>query len=245
MTDTVKNAAPQREDARADETTFAAQDAPLDDQSMAAIRAMMEDNAEAPAPAAPQAKTAESPASAPVAAAAAAPVAKRNRLPPISVALDPAPQSKRAAKGPRPPGMVSRMMAPALTRIKGYRPTPKHLTLAALGLLVFFRPWLVLGIFLLSLLVFIGVFLILGYDGFWQRGMAAARWFAERNPDRAAQMHARLDRFAMKWDAVLDKFPDGTVDGLYLPDFQEIAAAEKRHEEVLDRRLKDLHESKA
>ena len=128
-------------------------------------------------------------------------------------------------------------------RVRGYRPTPKHITLAALAILVFFRPGLVIAIVLLALLLFVGIFLVLGYDGFWQRGMAMARWYARRNPARSAELHAKLDRFAMKWDAVLDRFPEGTVDGLDPPDFQELQAAEDRHAPALERRLNDMRET--
>ncbi len=239
-------------DARVDETSAvgpeinpAVEDAPLDAESMAAIRSMLEDDAPAaepePAPRPQEAMPAE-----PIATAMpAAKGEKRDRLPPISAAPEPTAKPKKPQKAPRAPGRMSKLAAPYVARVKGYRPTPKHMIIAALALLVFFRPWLVVGIVLLSLLIFVGVFLILGYDGFWQRGMAVARWYAGRNPERAAEMHIRLDRFAMKWDAVLDRFPDGTVDGLYLPDFQEIAAAEERHEAALDRRLKDIRENKA
>lgn len=226
-------------------------DAPLDAQSMAAIRELLdgEDTAPAAAPT-PRAdgvatSSPEAPQTAAIMSNAPTEAMKRDRLPPIEAAPAGTVKAAKAAKAPRGSGTFARLTAPFVARIKGYRPTPKHMIVAALLVLVFFRPWLVLGIVLLSLLVFIGVFLILGYDGFWQRGMAIARWYAQRNPDRAFEMHSRLDQFAMKWDAVLDKFPDGTVDGLYLPDFQEIEAAEKRHEAALDRRLKDMRETEA
>lgn len=252
MTDHAKNDDLRTDDASVDQIhddpTDA--DAPLDDQSMAAIRAMLND--EAPAPVAaptPRAQAATQPAAAPEVAPTEPSAAKartsRRKLPPIAAAPEAAVAPVKSARPSRVAGLLTKLTAPVLSRVKGYRPTPKHMIIAALGLLVFFRPWLVLGIVLLSLLVFTGVFLILGYDGFWKRGMAIARWYAQRSPDRAAEMHGRLDRFAMKWDAVLDKFPDGTVDGLYLPDFQELAAAEERHEAALDRRLKDMHETEA
>ncbi|WP_394415134.1 hypothetical protein [Sulfitobacter sp. 1A12126] len=96
-----------------------------------------------------------------------------------------------------------------------------------------------------TVFVALGVFLALGYDGFWQRAMALGRWYAARRPERAAALHARLDAFAMKWDAVLDRFPEGTVDGLYLPDFGEMAAAEARHDAALDRRFDRLRDPEA
>ncbi|UOA30781.1 hypothetical protein DSM110093_00540 [Sulfitobacter sp. DSM 110093] len=125
------------------------------------------------------------------------------------------------------------------------RPSPWVIILGALALLVVLRPLLMLGLILLTVFVTLGVFLALGYDGFWQRAMALGRWYTGRRPERAARIRARLDAFAMKWDAVLDRFPEGTVDGLYLPDFGEIAAADARHDEALDRRFDSLRNSEA
>lgn len=121
--------------------------------------------------------------------------------------------------------------------VAGYRPTPAHIAIAALVLLVIMRPWLILGLIFITLFITVGVFLVVGYDGFWQGVMKAARWYANRRPERAVAMHARLDRFAMGWDAVLDRFPEGMVDALYLPDFGELATADRRHEEAIERRL--------
>jgi hypothetical protein len=112
-----------------------------------------------------------------------------------------------------------------------------------LALLVLFRPWLVVGVLLLTVFLILGVFLALGYDGFWRRGMAIGRWYAGRRPERAADLHNRLDAFAIKWDAILDRFPEGTVDGLYLPDFGEMAAADARHDAAMARRFDSLRNS--
>ena len=128
-----------------------------------------------------------------------------------------------------------------LSRLKGYRPAPAHIALAVFALLVLTHPWLVLGLTLLFLLILVGVFLIAGYDGFWQGAIKLGRWYANRRPARAAILHARLDSFAVKWDAILDRFPEGTVDGLYLPDFGEIASADARHAQAVERRLNGLH----
>lgn len=91
------------------------------------------------------------------------------------------------------------------------------------------------------MIIITGVFLTVGYDGFWQGMIKFGRWYANRRPARAALLHARLDRFAVAWDGILDRFPEGTVDGLYLPDFGELAAADDRHTEAMDRRLSGLH----
>lgn len=124
--------------------------------------------------------------------------------------------------------------------ITGFRPAPRHLLFLGLLIVAVFRPWLVIGLLVLSGLVMVGVFLILGYDGFWRRIMSGARWYARRRPARAAALQRKLDRFAMRWDAVLDRFPEGTVDGLYLPDFGHLAEADARHDAALDRRFETL-----
>lgn len=132
-----------------------------------------------------------------------------------------------------------------MDRIRAYRPTVAHIALACLTLFVLMRPWLVLGMLILSVIVLIGVFLIAGYDGFWQGVVRASRWYANRRPSRAAAIHTRLDRFAVRWDSILDRFPEGTVDALYLPDFGDLAQADARHGEALDRRLAGLNETGA
>lgn len=127
----------------------------------------------------------------------------------------------------------------------GYRPTPRHIVIASAALVILFRPWLVVGVAFLSLFILTGVFLILGYDGFWRRAMGLARWYARRHPSRAVELHRKLDTFAMKWDAILDRFPEGTVDGLYLPDFGDLAEAESKHDAALDRRFSEMREREA
>lgn len=141
-------------------------------------------------------------------------------------------------RAPRPD--TKRADAGIADKIKAYRPTPAHVALAAFVLLVVLRPWLVLGLTFLSLFIIVGVFLIAGYDGFWQGVIKFGRWYANRRPERAAVLHARLDRFAVAWDSVLDRFPEGTVDGLYLPDFGDMATAEDRHAQAMERRLSNL-----
>lgn len=131
--------------------------------------------------------------------------------------------------------------AGAVAGIKGFRPKPRHLALGAFVLFVIFRPWLVLGLTVLCVIIITGVFLTVGYDGFWQGMIKFGRWYANRRPARGALLHARLDRFAVAWDGILDRFPEGIVDGLYLPDFGELAAADDRHTEAMDRRLSGLH----
>lgn len=164
---------------------------------------------------------------------------RRKRAEPAAqtAARKPAKAVRNARKGVKRPGKLSGLT----DQVRGYRPKKKHIALALVALVVLLRPWLVLGLTFIFLLIMIGVFLILGYDGFWQTVMRLSRWYADRRPARAAALHARIDQFAMRWDAVLDRFPEGSVDALYLPDFGELADAERRHDEALERRLSGMH----
>jgi hypothetical protein len=96
-----------------------------------------------------------------------------------------------------------------------------------------------------AVLAVVCAFLTLGHDGFWLRAMRLGSWYATRNPQRAARLQKMLDAFAMRWDMILDRLPEGSVDGLYLPDFSEMATAEVRYDAVLDRRFANLREGRA
>ncbi len=216
--------------------------AELDPNSLAAIRSLL----------AGEDETAPSPEAKPVQATAAhsaapAKEAKRDRLSPLApqAQVDAAPG--KTVKPPRPKGetMFGMIKAKVTARVRGYRPKPKHIILVSLALLVFFRPWLVIGLLFLFAFVLAAVFLILGYDGFWRRVMQVSRWYARKHPSRSVELHRKLDNFAMRFDAFLDRFPEGSVDGLYLPDFGDLAEADARHGEALDRRFENLRETKA
>lgn len=244
----------------------------LDEGSLSAIRAILTEE-EAPAPPAALVKDAAEAEHAEVPRASARRQRKADALPRLRQPLPDPEAEVRAARALAPrvaarPSMVSRIASPLLVRLKrtpvraqaaqeekpakraegvvaGYRPKPAHIALGAFVLLVIFRPWLVLGVTLLAAFILTGVLLMVGYDGFWQGVIRISRWYAGKRPSRAAAIHARLDGFAMRWDAFLDRFPEGTVDGLYLPDFGALEMAEQRHDEVMQRRLASLNEKGA
>lgn len=211
----------------------AAQSDDLDTASMAAIRALLaEDDAPArkrgPRRIARKAEADPIDANAEIAPRSMGPVTEAPQETPEAAS---APAHERASVG----GLKAKLL--------GCRPTPRHVIWGGLALLVVFRPWLVLGIVLLSAFILTGIFLILGYDGFWRRVMGIARWHARRHPSRSAEIHRKLDTFAMRFDAFLDRFPEGTVDGLYLPDFGALADADTRHDAALDRRFETLRDT--
>lgn len=162
---------------------------------------------------------------------------------PSRVSVERAPSPKRKPKpektAPKRRGVLGRIKSSVLR----YRPSLKVAIWISFAFLVFMRPLLVIGLTFIGLLAMICLFLIVGYDGFWRGAMGMARWYAGRRPNRAAELHRKLDAFALKWDAVLDRFPEGTVDGLYLPDFGNMATADARHDAALDRRFANLTEN--
>ena len=217
----------------------------LDPQALAAIRNLFETEKESAAASVPPEEEAMTP---PAAQQAVDPVEETVRQSVAAAQREPDPAHRFdevKPQEPEPPVAKEGFFARLKSRVTGYRPKPKHLVFAALALLVLLRPWLVVGLVLLTIFLFVCVFLILGYDGFWRRAMGIGRWYARRRPSRAAELHRKLDKFAMKWDAILDRFPEGSVDGLYLPDFGDIATADKRHDEALERRFANMREGEA
>ena len=140
--------------------------------------------------------------------------------------------------------MAAGAASSVIARLRTFRPTLRHLALASLALLVVLRPhWFVVtGALVVALIV--GAFMLFGSDRIWRMVLAHLARVEARNPDRAAVLRTRLDRFACRWDAILDFFPDGMVDGLYMPDLQAMQDGEAAHTEAMAARLERMvHES--
>lgn len=122
-------------------------------------------------------------------------------------------------------------------KVTQFRPRSVHVVMLAVLLLLVLRPqWVVLGVFLSAFLT-LGAFACLGTDRVW--GFVGNRFksFARRHPERASRIGSKLDSVALRWDAFLDRFPDGSVDGPYLPDFQAQNCREEAHDAAVDARL--------
>lgn len=129
---------------------------------------------------------------------------------------------------------------PILQRIDWPMSAVKFLVGFGAAMFVFFNP---VTSFLISLTMLVGggaIYYFLGYDVFWRKLLRPLRWYVARHPERAGELHARIDRFAMRWDAVLDKLPEGAVAALYLPDVSDLAEAARKDEAQFDLRLKKL-----
>jgi hypothetical protein len=150
--------------------------------------------------------------------------------------------SARHVKGQATPGPVARALSHLTGHARGYRPTPRHIAFAIIVLLAVLRPWLVVALILLPIVIVTGIFLAVGYDRFWSGVLRSYQWYHARRPKRAERLRRRADSFAMRWDAFLDRFHEGSVDALYLPDLNSLQQEEERHEKALDQRFSKLHD---
>ena len=106
-----------------------------------------------------------------------------------------------------------------------------------------FHPVLFLVLTLFLAAVVSALYVAYGYDGFWQMMLKPLRWYVARHPEKAAAIHAEIDRVAMRWDAILDRFPEGWVAALYLPDVSDIAAFAQQDSEKFELRICLLYTS--
>ncbi|WP_371225955.1 hypothetical protein [Roseovarius sp. 2305UL8-3] len=152
-------------------------------------------------------------------------VVSRNALPdlePVPEEIDPR-EAKRArkilaaAQKGKHPGLRDRISS----RITGYRPRVKHILLAALALVMFFRPWLIPGLLFVAFWVVLVAYLTMGHDRMVE--IISNGWdrFVKRYPKRAERLRQRADRFALKFDAMLDRLPDSWAEKLALPDLSQ------------------------
>lgn len=79
-----------------------------------------------------------------------------------------------------------------------------------------------------------------GYDRFWQMMFKPLRLYVARHPENAGAIHAEIDRVAMRWDAILDRFPEAWVAALYLPDVSDIAAFAQQDAAKFELRMDSL-----
>lgn len=164
----------------------------------------------------------------------------RRRADDLPALQDSIPETLRSARKPwAAKAAVSLVGTISLTlrRVRHFRPSTRHLALASVALLIVLRPYwfLIIGV-LFAACVFVA-FLIFGSNRIWRGVLSFLVRIAAREPERATHLRARLDRFAYRWDGFLDYFPDGMVDGLYMPDFQDMQTGDAAHTHAMTERL--------
>lgn len=119
--------------------------------------------------------------------------------------------------------------------------TPRNLAIAVMFGLAMIQPgFLIFG--LLGLIATpILAFILFGPDRFWNSVAQGLNRFEKRSPKRAVKVMEALDTIAVHWDAVLDRFPERWVSGLYMPDFAVYEDIQRVNEERVDDRLARMH----
>ena len=119
--------------------------------------------------------------------------------------------------------------------LRTYRPTKKHIAWAVVAALVLYRPLMVPLVALLLVWLVLIAYLTLGPDrwgeivgGAWQRLHA-------RKPELAERVRHRADRFAEKFDRLLDRLPDSWAERLALPDFSGAQEGDDDRPDPFDR----------
>ncbi|WP_299142514.1 hypothetical protein [uncultured Tateyamaria sp.] len=207
-----------------------------EEETMSMIRSLLTEDVAAPAKPAPAKAQATKPEEAPQAfvsrSVGDAPRRRATDLPDLQDNAETAPRKRRLAL-PNVTGIIRARLA----HLRAFRPSTRHLAMVSTLLLLVVRPhWFVIGL-VLTIAVVTGAFMTLGADRIWRGVLNWLDRVAARDPARAQQLRVRLDRFACRWDGVLDMFPDGMVDGLYMPDFQGMQDAEAAHIAAMGHRL--------
>ncbi|WP_299695147.1 hypothetical protein [uncultured Tateyamaria sp.] len=158
-----------------------------------------------------------------------APRRRATDLPKLQAPVEPAkpaPQTKRAR--------LTRTLTAPLRAAAQFRPTTRHLAFVSVLLLVVVRPhwFIVAGACIVALVL--GLFLFMGAGRIWGTLLHGVELIEKSDVARGTRLRNSLDRFACRWDRLLDMLPDGMADTLYMPDFQQRSAeVEAQHAQAV------------
>lgn len=120
--------------------------------------------------------------------------------------------------------------------------TPARISLVAAALAIVMFPATVFLLIVLAAFLVGCTVVLMGSDAVWAKLRAGIEWYCRRNPERRDEVYDRLDDIAVAWDNFLDRFPEGSVDGLYMPDFANLEELERQHEATVSDRLERMHQ---
>ncbi len=193
------------------------------------------------------------------------PMPEEEKLPPVKAIVE---QTPKVAKAPAAasaipsPASVARKVfrLPRLPkidvlkaeekeprRVKNQKPAPTrllgtgHIIALAVIVLVAFQPGLVATVVFLWFAITVALFLFCGADRIWRAISWVVQAYSARNKAGADALLDWLDTVAVRWDSVLDRFPDGLVESLYMPDFANLEKLEEDYDKALDDRLERMH----
>jgi len=163
----------------------------------------------------------------------------RDVLPELEPADNSAPKAKSkkragknhtAKRSTQPAGAPLNLKA----RVLGYRPTRNHIVLAVLALVVVMRPWLIPGVLFVGFWVGLIAWLTVGPDRMTEWAASAWDKLCTRKPELAEKLRRKADRFALRFDAFLDKLPDSWAEKLALPDLSRVVETDEDLDERPD-----------
>ena len=119
--------------------------------------------------------------------------------------------------------------------LRNYRPTKKHVAWAVVAGLVIYRPLMVPLVVLLLVWLVLIAYLTLGPDRWGEIIAGAWQRLHSRKPELAERVRQRADRFAERFDRVLDWLPDAWAERLALPDFSGADPSDDDRPDPFDR----------
>lgn len=182
------------------------------DPDLAAIRKMMGSTSKrAPSPAAP--------------VASPTPLPSKPDRPALEGVREPKEAPANTPPPPKAPSALRIFATTPLDRLRTFlaRPdAPRLLALVLLAVIVVLRPWAVLFMVVLALMVGLITYFSLGPDRVAEMVIAWYHRLKDRDPDRAEQLRTRAAKASFTLGRVLDRLPVSWTQGLYLPDFEEV-----------------------
>ncbi|MEM8775416.1 MAG: hypothetical protein AAGF53_10305 [Pseudomonadota bacterium] len=100
----------------------------------------------------------------------------------------------------------------------------KHFFWVGLIALIYFRPFILAIVILITFWVSLIAYLTLGHDRFFEIMSSTWMRFSNRFPHKAEKLRLRADRFAERFDRFLDYLPESWAEKLSLPDFSRRTA---------------------
>ncbi|MEP6067770.1 MAG: hypothetical protein ABJ246_18165 [Paracoccaceae bacterium] len=116
----------------------------------------------------------------------------------------------------------------------------KHVWWGASLATAYWRPFLFLGIVCSILFLIALAFLLIGAERIWKGVILAIREIESRNPHKAHRMRVKIQTFSDRWNGMLDRCPDGWVDGFYMPDLRALETQDLDHATTVAERLRRL-----
>lgn len=99
-------------------------------------------------------------------------------------------------------------------------PSIRHVALIAVVALCAYRPWIAIGVFLVTLWVVLAVYLVMGAYRMRDQLLRLFLRFERARPEDARTVRLRAQRVSDQAERLMNRLPDSWTDGITLPDFR-------------------------